>query len=62
MNYIIESKRARTAACATLATLITVFFAVGIATGVVTPQLSPLDPVAVVWDSAATPAPVQPGA
>jgi hypothetical protein len=62
MNHYNAGRRARAMAGAVLATLITAFFAAGIATGVVTPQLAPVDPVAVVWDLAPPPAPGQPGA
>jgi len=62
MTHYNASRRARAAAGAVLATLITAFFAAGIATGVVTPQLAPLDPVAMVWGFAPPPAAGTPGA
>jgi hypothetical protein len=62
MTHYNAGRRARAAAGAAPATLTTAFFAAGIATGVVTPQLAPVDPVAVVWGFAPPPAAGLPGA
>jgi hypothetical protein len=62
MTHYRTGRRVRAAAGATLATLITAFFASGIATGVVTPQLTPLDPFVAMWGLAPPRAAIQPGA
>jgi len=62
MTHYKADRRARAAVGAALATLITSFFAAGIATGVVAPQVVPLDPFAVAWGLAPPPAAGQPGA
>ena len=57
-----SSKGARVSICAAMAAVVTVGFAAVISTGVVTPSLAPLDPLAAVWDYAPAPAATRPGA
>jgi hypothetical protein len=47
MNYLTEKKLAHGTVGGILATAVTAIFAAGIASGIVTPHLAPLDPVAV---------------
>ena len=62
MNHLNEKKLSHGAVGAFLATAVTTFFAAGIASGIVTPHLAPLDPVAVTWDYAGAPAMARTGA
>ena len=62
MNHLNTVKCARLIAGAAMATLISAFFAVGIDTGVITPQLAPLDPAPVVWALSPAAAAALPGA
>ena len=62
MNHLNENKLTHSAVGAFLATAVTAFFAAGIASGIVTPHLAPLDPVAVTWDYAGAPAMARTGA
>jgi len=49
MNHLNENKLTHGAVGAILATAVTAFFAAGIASGIATPHLAPLDPVALTW-------------
>lgn len=62
MNHLNENKLTHGAVGAFLATAVTAFFAAGIASGVVTPHLAPLDPVAVTWDYLDVPTAARTGA
>ncbi len=62
MNHLNVNKLTHGAIGAFLATAITAFFGAGIAAGVVTPHLAPLDPVALTWDYLDTPVVARTGA
>ena len=49
MNHLNENKLTHGAVGAILATAVTAFFAAGIASGIATPHLAPLDPAAMTW-------------
>jgi hypothetical protein len=55
VNHLNVNKTTHGAVGALLATAVTAFFAAGIASGIATPHLAPLDPVALTWGYADTP-------
>jgi hypothetical protein len=62
MNHLNENKLTHGAVGAILATAVTAFFAAGIASGIVTPHLAPLDPVALTFGHLNVPAVARTGA
>ena len=55
MNHLNVNKTTHGAVGAFLATAVTAFFAAGIASGIATPHLAPLDPVALTFGYADAP-------
>ena len=62
MKYLTENKLTHGAVGAFLATAVTAFFAAGIASGIITPHLAPLDPVALTLGYLDVPAAARTGA
>jgi hypothetical protein len=62
MNHLNVNKTTHGAVGAFLAAAVTAFFAAGIASGIATPHLAPLDPVALTWGYADAPGIARSGA